>query len=92
MLSLIVPWLPLLTVCTRFVADSLAAACGRLLLELLQPIHGCVRETAAVVLRPLTLGILGVHSALGKAVAAAAVRTPLAVRGCLLTFVDLALR
>ena len=78
--------------CIPSVADSLAEACGGLLLALLQPIHGCVRETAAVVLRPLTLGILGVHSNSGKARAAAPERTPAAVRASLLEFVGLALR
>ena len=59
---------------------------------MLQPIHGCVRETAAVVLRPLTLGILGVHSNSGKAGVATPARTPTAVRAHLLEFVGLALR
>jgi hypothetical protein len=67
-----------------------AAAAVALLRELLRPIHGSVRDTAALVLRQLTPGLLGLSESGGNASAAqdalAPQRTPAAVRADIVAF------
>ena len=72
-------------------AGQLAQACFVLLEELLHPLHGLVRETAATALRPLTNGILGIQAAAQKSEGGASARTGQAVRQQILRFVERAL-
>ena len=73
-------------------AGNLSAACLTLLLELLQPIHGVVRATAAMLFRPMTQGLLGLNSAGGKTSSKQAARGFPAVRAQILAFIQQALR
>ena len=64
-----------------------AAAAFGLLRELLRPIHGSVRDTAALVLRQLMPGLLGLSESGGNAAAASAPqRAPAAVRAGIVAF------
>ena len=66
-------------------AGALAGACFGALGALLQPCHGNVRETAALILRPMTPGILGTAATPGGGTVAPA-RSPAAIRAGVLEF------
>lgn len=68
----------------------MSEACFAVLLELMQPIHGPMRETAAIILRHLTAGILGLASAGGKGGTREGGRTSQAVRALIMKFVEAA--